>query len=222
MGKVSNILAIGALAGIGYYVGKKVFEKKKSEKEAGAQPEVFVEERHSSPKEKLQRASLFAVGAIKTGTEKIKEGLDEIVDSDMVSKGESTVSDVKTFAKETKEKTVAFAKEKTTAIKDEIDNLKSMVTSINTGAGETEDAPSDPPHIEAVTELAEESAENIAQTVQEKTEELRSDFAAAKEEITEAAEAVKEEAADELDTLSFDSEDTVSVDTFDFSSADKL
>lgn len=219
MGKVSNILAIGALAGIGYYVGKKVFDKKKSEKESGAKPEVFVEERHSSPKEKLQRASLFAVGAIKTGTEKIKEGIDEIVDADMISKGETTVEDVKSFAKETKEKTVAFAKEKSTAIKDEIDNLKSMVTSINTGAGEVEEAASEPPQPD------EESAEDLVETVQDKVEELRSDFAAVKEEaeaLQKEVEAVKEEAADELDALSFDSEDTVSVDTFDFSSADKL
>lgn len=219
MGKVSNILAIGALAGIGYYVGKKVFDKKKTEKESGAKPEVFVEERHSSPKEKIQRASLFAVGAIKTGTEKIKEGLDEIVDADMISKGETTVEDVKSFAKETKEKTVAFAKEKSTAIKDEIDNLKSMVTSINTGAGEAEETASEPPQPE------EESAEDLVETVQDKVEELRSDFAAVKEEaeaLQKEVEAVKEEAADELDALSFDGEDTVSVDTFDFSSADKL
>lgn len=225
MGKVSNILAIGALAGIGYYVGKKVFEKKKTEKESGAKPEVFVEERHSSPKEKIQRASLFAVGAIKTGTEKIKEGLDEIVDADMISKGETTVEDVKSFAKETKEKTVAFAKEKSTAIKDEIDNLKSMVTSINTGAGEAEETVSEPPQPDETAEPEEESAEDLVETVQDKVEELRSDFAAVKEEaeaLQKEVEAVKEEAADELDALSFDGEDTVSVDTFDFSSADKL
>lgn len=222
MGKVSNILAVGALAGIGYYVGKKIFDKKKTEKESDAKPEVFVEERHSSPKEKIQRASLFAVGAIKTGTEKIKEGIDEIVDADMISKGESTVEDVKTFAKETKDKTVAFAKEKTTAIKDEIDNLKSMVTSINTGAGEAEEPVPEPPQLDATAELVEETTENIAEVVQDKVEELRSDFAAAKDEGAEAAETVKEEAADELDSLSFDGEDTVSVDTFDFSSADKL
>lgn len=222
MSKISNIIAIGALAGVGYYLGKKVFDKKKTEKEAGAQPEVFIEERHSTPKEKLQRASLFAVGAIRTGTEKIKEGLDEIVDNDMISKGENTVEDVKSFAKETKEKTVAFAKEKTSVIKDEIDNLKSMVTSINTGAGETEDesgAASDEAEASAIPEdvgeVIGETAENIAETVQEKVESLRSDFAAAKDEI-------KEEAADEIDSLSFDGDDTVSVDTFDFSSADKL
>lgn len=222
MSKISNIIAIGALAGVGYYLGKKVFDKKKTEKESGVKPEVFVEERHSTPKEKLQRASLFAVGAIRTGTEKIKEGLDEIVDNDMISKGENTVEDVKTFAKETKEKTVAFAKEKTGAFKDEIDNLKSMVTSINTGAGETEESsdakPEEPEAAvipEDVGEVIGETAENIAETVQEKVEELRSDFAAAKDEVAE-------EAADEIDTLSFDGEDTVSVDTFDFSSADKL
>ncbi|MCM1334670.1 MAG: hypothetical protein NC084_08970 [Bacteroides sp.] len=232
MSKVSAILTIGALAGVGYYLGKKIFDKKQSEKDANAAPEVFVEERHSTPKEKLQRASLFAVGAIRTGTEKIKEGIDEIVDSDMISKGETTVEDVKSFAKETKDKTVAFAKEKSSVIKDEIDNLKSMVTSINTGAGETEeepaekpgeieggetDAPATPPP-EEVGEVIEETAETIAETAREKVEELRNDFAAAKGE----AATIAEEAADEIDSLSFDGEDTVSVDTFDFSSADKL
>ena len=31
MSKLSSIIGIAALAGIGYYVGKKVFEKKKTE-----------------------------------------------------------------------------------------------------------------------------------------------------------------------------------------------
>ncbi len=229
MSKISALIALGALAGVGYYVGKKVFERRKTEQET--KPEVFAEERHTSPKEKIQRASLFAVGAIKTGTEKIKEGLDEIVDNDMVSKGESTVSDMKNFAKETKDKTVAFAKDKTAAIKDEIDNLKGMVTSINTGAGEAtqEEAPSaelgEAAEAQAenegeaklpadLSDVVEETAENIAEAVQEKVESIRSDFAAVKDEVSEAA--------DEIDSLSFDSEDTVSVDTFDFSSADKL
>ena len=65
MGKFSAIIGLAALAGVGYYVGKKVFEKKKADKENYIEPEVFVEERHSSPKEKFQKASLFAVGAIK-------------------------------------------------------------------------------------------------------------------------------------------------------------
>ena len=108
MGKLSALLGVAALAGLGYYVGKKVFDKKKAEEAEKAEQieqnefaefaeeieqteqtveteqaetadfdesTVFVEEKHSSPKEKIQRASLFAVGAIKTGAEKFKEGL---------------------------------------------------------------------------------------------------------------------------------------------------
>ena len=103
MGKLSTIISVAALAGLGYYVGKKVFDKKKAEDAERAEriangeideSELFVEETHSSPKEKLQRASLFAVGAIKTGTEKFKEGIDEIINTDMISKGETTMTEV--------------------------------------------------------------------------------------------------------------------------------
>ena len=117
MGKLSSLIGIAALAGVGYYVGKKVFDKKKADEAERAEKiargeidesEIFVEEKHSSPKEKIQRASLFAVGAIKTGTEKFKEGIDEIINTDMVSKGETTMGEVKEFAADKKEKTVAF------------------------------------------------------------------------------------------------------------------
>ena len=114
MGKLSAFIGLAAVAGIGFYVGKKVYEKKKNEETAhvyDTDSEIFVEEKHSTPKEKLQRASLFAVGALKTGTEKFKEGIDEIINQDMVSKGEETVAKTKEFAKDTKEKTVNLAKD---------------------------------------------------------------------------------------------------------------
>ena len=97
MGKLSAFIGLAAVAGIGFYVGKKVYEKKKNEETAhvyDTDSEVFVEEKHSTPKEKLQRASLFAVGALKTGTEKFKEGIDEIINSDMISKGETAMGEV--------------------------------------------------------------------------------------------------------------------------------
>ena len=114
MGKLSTFIGLAALTGVGFYVGKKIFEKKKNEETAHvfeSDSEIFVEEKHSTPKEKLQKASLFAVGALKTGTEKFKEGIDEIINSDMIAKGEATVADTKKFAKDTKEKTVNLAKE---------------------------------------------------------------------------------------------------------------
>ena len=115
MGKLSALVGLAALAGVGFYVGKKLLEKNAAEKEQRErdfdESEVFVEEKHSTPKEKIQKASLFAVGAIKTGTEKFKEGIDEIINKDMVAKGEDTVAKTKEFAKETKDKTVEFAKD---------------------------------------------------------------------------------------------------------------
>lgn len=114
MGKLSTFIGLAALAGVGFYVGKKIFEKKKNEETAHvfeSDSEIFVEEKHSTPKEKLQKASLFAVGALKTGTEKFKEGIDEIINNDMIAKGEATVADTKKFAMDTKDKTVSFAKE---------------------------------------------------------------------------------------------------------------
>lgn len=217
MGKFSAIVGLAALAGVGYYVGKKVFEKKKAAKENYIEPEVFVEERHSSPKEKFQKASLFAVGAIKTGTEKFKEGIDEIINNDMVSKGEETVNSAKETVLETKDKAVNIAKDTGSAIKGEIENLKNMVTSINTGAGEAEDEAIDPAE---ASEAAEEApAEEAAPAAQEPAP-AAEEPAPAAEEPAPADEI--SEAADEIDSLSFDSADNVSVDTFDFSAADKL
>ncbi len=236
MGKLSTIISVAALAGLGYYVGKKVFDKKKAEEADRAEKiangeldesELFVEETHSSPKEKLQRASLFAVGAIKTGTEKFKEGIDEIINSDMISKGETTMTEVKEFAADKKEKTAAFvaekkeqtaafvaekkeqtgelfnnAKEKTINfanetkenIKSEIDNLKNMVTSINTAPGEEEEVIDI--DMEDISEADDENvpAEDIEVEVEEVVEEVIDEIPSA-EEIEE----VKEEAAEAIE-----------------------
>lgn len=220
MGKFSAIVGLAALAGVGYYVGKKVFEKKKADKENYIEPEVFVEERHSSPKEKFQKASLFAVGAIKTGTEKFKEGIDEIINNDMVSKGEETVNSAKETVLETKDKAVNIAKDTGSAIKGEIENLKNMVTSINTGAGEAEDEAIDPAEASEAAEEAQSAEEAPAEEPAEETAPAAQEPTPAAEEPAPADEI--SEAADEIDSLSFDSADNVSVDTFDFSAADKL
>lgn len=225
MGKFSAIVGLAALAGVGYYVGKKVFEKKKADRENYIEPEVFVEERHSTPKEKFQKASLFAVGAIKTGTEKFKEGIDEIINNDMVSKGEETVNSAKETVLETKDKAVNIAKDTGSAIKGEIENLKNMVTSINTGAGEAEEETIDPAEASAAAEEAESAeeaapADEEAAPADEETAPADEETAPADEETAPADEI--SEAADEIDSLSFDSADNVSVDTFDFSAADKL
>ncbi len=229
MGKLSAILSVAALAGVGYYVGKKVFEKKKAEEADRAEKialgemdesEIFVEEKHSSPKEKIQKASLFAVGAIKTGTEKFKEGIDEIINSDMVSKGETTVSEVKVYASEKKEQAGAFVSEKKEQavnfatetknnIKNEIDNLKSMVTSINTAPGEAdeeeiidatvldEDADAEIPAGDIEVEVEEAPVSEEAEETAEEVSETDDEFVQAVAEADETIEAIEEFPADD-------------------------
>lgn len=226
MGKLSAILSVAALAGVGYYVGKKVFEKKKAEEADRAEKialgemdesEIFVEEKHSSPKEKIQKASLFAVGAIKTGTEKFKEGIDEIINSDMVSKGETTVSEVKVYASEKKEQAGAFVSEKKEQavnfaaetknnIKNEIDNLKSMVTSINTAPGEAdeeeiidatvldEDADAEIPAEDIEVEVEEAP---VSEEITEDASENDDEFVQAVAEADETIESIEEFPADD-------------------------
>ena len=271
MSKLSSIIGIAALAGIGYYVGKKVFEKKKTEEAERAEKiaageldesSLFVEEKHTTPKEKLQKASLFAVGAIKTGTEKFKEGIDEIINADMISKGETTVSEVKTFASEKKEQAATFVNEKkeqastfvnekkekaaafvsdtTSNIKNEIDNLKNMVSSINTAPGEASEEdvveaeadifdteiPDDEPIETAAEEIPETDEASVKMTADEESADispldtLAEDSKAMEEEISGFAEEVAEKVSEELDDISFDGTETV--DTFDFGAADKL
>lgn len=266
MGKLSTIISVAALAGVGYYVGKKVFDKKKADEAERAEKiangeidesELFVEETHSSPKEKIQRASLFAVGAIKTGTEKFKEGIDEIINADMISKGETTMTEVKEFAADKKDKTAAFvsekkeqtgellsnAKEKTVSfaneakenIKNEIDNLKNMVTSINAGPGEAEeeiididmediteaddaDVPAEDIEV-VVEEMVEEAAEEIDEIKAEAAEaiaEYRAEMTEATDEASEQldrledrAEEIVEEAAEAVEEIKEEAEDVI-------------
>ena len=216
MGKFTAIVGLAALAGIGYYVGKKVIEKRNAEEEERAQhvfeddSEVFVEEEHSTPKEKLQRASMFAVGSIKTGTDKFKEGIDDIINKDMVTLGEETYAKTKEAAIETKDKVVAFAKSTGENIKSGIDNIKNMMTA-------SSDEPADP------------DAENLADAIAKDVDDI------ANAEINIAEEAAKpvepvvrqvedevSEAADEIDSVSTDNYSADSVETFDFSKPEQL
>lgn len=122
MNKLAALVGVAALAGVGYAVGKKVFLN--SDKQDEAEPKVYVKESHS---EKLRKASMFAVGAIKTGTEKVVEGINDIMNKDMVKTGEETYESAKESAKETKEN-----------IKGELENIKNMVVSINSPKKDSE------------------------------------------------------------------------------------
>lgn len=284
MGKIGAIIGVVALAGVGFYVGKKIMEKNANEKKEHVydESELFVEEKHSTPKEKLQKASLFAVGAIRTGADKFKEGIDEIINNDMVAKGEDTVTETKKLAMETKEKTVKFAndtKEKAVnfandtkdkavnfandtkdkavnfaneakekakdageAVKGEIENLKNMVSSINTTGADAEEADELDdfensllnPTVEDIEITANEFVEKvIAEDVSSDAEDEGDAIAPSFDEIDAGIEAedIVEEigqedeidaAADDIDSISLDALDTETVDTFDFSNSEQL
>ena len=217
MSKLTAIVSIAALAGLGYYVGKKVIEKRNAEEEERAQhvfeddSEVFVEETHSTPKEKFQRASMFAVGAIKTGTEKFKEGIDDIINKDMVSLGEETYAKTKEAAVETKDKAVAFAKNTGENIKSGIDNIKSKITPASA------EQPADP-DAENLADAIEKDVDDLTNQAVNIAEEAAKDVEPVVEQAAEAAEA----AADDINSISMDSIASDSVETFDFSKPEQL
>ena len=114
------LLAIAACAGVGYFVGKKIIENK----ENNASSEAYAEVKEKSCGDKMRKASMFAVGTLRTTADKIAEGIEQVKNGDMVKKGEETVD---------------LMKETTIGIKKEIDDLKNLVTSINTTPAEVEE-----------------------------------------------------------------------------------
>lgn len=118
--KLSTML-IGAatLVGVGVYVGKKLIETKENTDES-----VVIAESKETYGDKFHKASMFAVGAVKTSADKIAEGIKEIKSADMVKKGEETIEQ---------------AKEATEQIKKDIEDLKNMVVSINVSVENSED-----------------------------------------------------------------------------------
>ncbi|MCL2070776.1 MAG: hypothetical protein FWH07_00890 [Oscillospiraceae bacterium] len=142
MGKIMKLalaaFGVATLVGVGYIIGKKVMEKKKSEEdyyefdETGDSGE-FVSSEHTDEDggpdvgvyakekygDKIRKASLFAVGAIKTGADKLGETFNDIKTKDMVKKGEQTFEAVKETGGNIKND-----------IKRDIEDLKSMVSSI--------------------------------------------------------------------------------------------
>ena len=239
MGKFTALVGFAALAGVGFYVGKKLIEKRNAEEEERAQhiyeddSELFVEEKHSTPKEKLQKASMFAVGAIKTGTEKFKEGIDDIINNDMVSKGEETFAKTKetaaeakdkavNFAKDAKEKTVDFAKNAGENIKEGIDNIKSKVTQQAEDAGDAgaELADAIKKDVDDLTDKAVDMAEEMAKDPNAIVEQVRNEHQHIVDEVAEAAEKELEAAADDINNIS--NLENESVETFDFSKPEQL
>jgi hypothetical protein len=93
--KLTTILIGGAaLVGLGLYLSKKLGSRIEEEDDDA----VIIAGEKETYGEKLHKASLFAVGAIKTGADKIAEGINDIRKQDMVKKGEQTLSDAKESA----------------------------------------------------------------------------------------------------------------------------
>ncbi len=147
MNKLVAFLGIAALSGIGYCVGRQLV--KKSEEKSG----VYVKTKESTDS-KFHRASMFAVGAIKTGADKVAEGISDIMNKDMVKKGEDTIEQAKETTETVKDN-----------VKKEIENLKNMVVSINVTPGEAQEEGFEESEAdEKITEESEESDESAEKT----------------------------------------------------------
>ncbi|MCH5200224.1 MAG: YtxH domain-containing protein, partial [Oscillospiraceae bacterium] len=81
----------------------------------------------------VRRASMYAVGTIKTTADKISEGIKQVKNEDMVKKGEETVEQIKGTTDGIKEKVVST----TNNIKEDIKEIKNLVTSINSSPADS-------------------------------------------------------------------------------------
>ena len=90
--KLTTLLIGGAaLVGLGVYLSRKFARSEEDEA-------VIYAKETETYGEKLHKASMFAVGAIKTGADKIVEGIKDIRNQDMVKKGEDTIDSAKEAA----------------------------------------------------------------------------------------------------------------------------
>lgn len=151
MKTLTALLALAGVAGVGYYVYKKMSDQK--EEETASYTE-YTEKRSAG--DKVRRASMYAVGTIKTTADKISEGIKQVKSEDMVKKGEETVEqmketaggikeqvketagDIKEHVKETAGGIKEQVKETAGGVKDNIKELKNLVTSINTAPAEAQ------------------------------------------------------------------------------------
>jgi len=143
---------VATLVGVGYVIGKKVFEKKAEDEDFGDIDDMDFEEQDEeeesivyakqSYSDKLRKGAMFAVGAIKTGADKFGETIKEIQSKDMVKKGEETMEAVKETGENIKND-----------IKKDIEDLKSMVSSI----GDDDSAASAEDLFEETPDTAEEN-----------------------------------------------------------------
>ncbi len=164
MKTLTAILALAGVAGVGYYVYKKINDKKEDDNTTA-----YTEYKESYG-DKVRRASMYAVGTIKTTADKISEGIKQVKSEDMVKKGEETVEqmkettgEIKEHVKETTGGIKEHVKETAAGLKEDIKGLKNLVTSINT-------TPADAPEEEANEE--EDSIPEISGEVSDSDSDL--------------------------------------------------
>ena len=107
MNKAMIFFGIAAAVGTGYILAKKYIDKN---------PEAVAAVKENCS-DKLHKASVYCTGAVKTGSEKLTKSVNEIV-----SAGREKSAELMKKAATTG-----------TAFKNEINNLKDMVVSINSG-----------------------------------------------------------------------------------------
>jgi gas vesicle protein len=135
-----------ALTGLGFYIGNKIREKDEKD-DSVVYAEKTLKEKETYG-DKVQKASYFAVGALKTGIDKIAEGLSEIQKADMVERGHETVETVK---------------EKAESLKNEIDTLKAKLSSIKfTAKNAAEDINEE---FDDVGDIVEDAVEEVKETI---------------------------------------------------------
>lgn len=107
MNKAMIFFGIAAAVGTGYILAKKYIDKN---------PEAVAAVKENCS-DKLHKASVYCTGAVRTGSEKLTKSVNEIV-----SAGREKSAELMKKAATT-----------STAFKNEINNLKDMVVSINSG-----------------------------------------------------------------------------------------
>ncbi len=110
MKALTALLVLAGTAGIGYLVYKKMNDKKE---DIEAYTEYTEREEPHKTGGKVHRASMYAVGTIKTTADKISEGIKQVKSEDMVEKGEKTVEQIKESSAAIKER-----------VKESADNVK--------------------------------------------------------------------------------------------------
>ncbi len=140
-------IALGVLAAVsaGVVIGKKYIDKN-----PGAL--VAVKENYG---EKLHSASVYCAGAIKTGSEKVRGSVNSIVAASK-EKGAKV--------KEKGAQIVSKAKTATSGFKNELENLKDMVSSVGKGASVDISEDVDPLVFEEEMGEAVEAADAVEQT----------------------------------------------------------